>query len=208
MTDQENKSYFYQFIWGDDGWLSKERSNRSQNELYKKVDYKVVLDGRLTTNDVAVYLSILKAISYTEGYKTKISSQYIKDSCGIVRQSQTKSLQRLNDAGYLEVTAGRYENAFTLKNLNPKHFLPIKLSQFDGLKNNKKEYVRRLRGIILSNGNNKIPSYKVCLKNIGKLTIKEYRKIKSAYQIDNNSQLHEELDVHQYLSLEKPFEAS
>jgi hypothetical protein len=195
MKEQEHKSYLYQYIWGDDGWLTTTINRTNKENLFKKIDYSVILNSLLTVNDKAVYLAILYCISYTKNYKTKISSSLIESISGIIQQSQTRSIKKLTDAGIIEVFGSRYENKFLIIK-EPRNFLPIKLEQFDNLKYNRKEYIRRLTGIILSSGNNQIPEYKTCLKKMKKLTNREFKKIKDNYR--NN---YDEVDVENYKRL-------
>ncbi|MBO6881450.1 hypothetical protein [Winogradskyella sp.] len=195
MQEEQNKSFFYQYIWGE--WLDDAREWNKPETFFKKIDYDVILNGSLSINDKAVYLAILRYISFTKTYKTKIASSQIEDITGIIQQNQTKSIKKLMDVGVISVFGSRFENTFLLTK-EPKTFLPIKLEQFEGIKYYRKNYIRRLTGIMLSNGNNQIPTYRTCLKKMGKLTVRELQKIKSIY---NGEYEFDDIDIENYKRL-------
>lgn len=199
-TETQNikqKSYFHQSIWGEDGWMG-------QNEglIHKKVYKNVLLDPTLTFTDLSVYMAILYYSSITKGYYQKISSENIKDIIGINKDVQSPSIKKLEEKGVIGVRRNRFESKFCIIEMDSQ-YLPLFTSQFKGLKTDNKLYLRRLKGIFLSSGNESIPTYNTCKKNMhGKLTRPEYNRMKQVY---NEIEDRENKDFNNYMLLGKEF---
>ena len=85
----------------------------------------------------------------------------------------------LNSLGYIEV---RFKECREYRIINSgEPHLPMKLEHFNGIKGDVKNYVNKLRAIILSNGNDKIPSYKICKESLGKWSRRQHRSIIASF---------------------------
>ncbi|MCK0109545.1 hypothetical protein MWU58_09585 [Flavobacteriaceae bacterium S0825] len=195
MNKQLNKTreeYEYSplFIFIQEDWFQ-------ENELYKKIDIEIFLDCDLTINDLAIYLAIVRYSSFEDFYQN-IPNQLITGLTGITQTNQSRSVKKLADKGYIEYIHSDYSNRYKVE-VNPKKYLKVKLEQFNGLKY-KTEYVRRLKGLILSNCGNCITTYKTSNKRCNnKLTRAEYKKIKKIYNDNENTDY--ENSVSNYIKL-------
>lgn len=193
IKKKEREEYEYspliQFIKVD--WINN-------TSIYKKIDLDIILDSELTINDLSIYLAIVKSSSFKNYFK-EISHKNISNICGVIQSDQIRSTQKLKEKGYIKVICSDGNSNSYKIDVNPSKYIPLRLEQFDGLLQ-KKIYIRRLRGLALSYGNNIIPNFKTALNKFnGKLTRVEFKKIKKTYYYDNDRNL--EIDIDNYLKL-------
>ena len=129
-------------------------------QKYYKLDHKIILDNRLTRNDICIYVAILRVANFNNNF-TQISGDMIKTLTGIHKSKQGVSVDRLESLGYIEVEL-QFSKAYKICDPNPKRFEMLKMKQVELMKQDKTQFVRSLKYLVLANGNNILPSIKVC----------------------------------------------
>ena len=190
MKQREKEEYeysiFFQFL------------NEYFRELkYKKIDKEVILDFSLSKRDLSIYLAIVHESSFSRDWR-EISHHSIMNLTGVSQPNQSVAIKRLLEKNYLEVREGNKYNQYKIKR-NPKKYFRLGLEQFEGLKNYKL-FTRRLRTLVLSNGNENIPSLKRCKEICNKITYKERRAIELLY---HNYDFKQEIDKWHFLQLKE-----
>ena len=151
----------------------------TQGVHYKKINKEVILDGELSWNDLGIYLALQFACSFEKKEQelwTSISNKKITQISGIEQKRQHLSLSKLEKKGYIERRLGRYGYEYKTIIIS-KNYLRLPLCHLEGLKKDVRSYVRKLRYITLSNGNNILPSLKTCQSNM-KITKPEFYILK------------------------------
>lgn len=164
--------------------------NVSHRVKYKKVDINIILDTSLTKNDLAIYLAILKNVNFDDTF-TKITNKDITKITGIAQCKQGISIDKLITKGYIYSRLGDNCIEYIVMGIEDK-FIKLPLEYFDGLKSNVKSFVRTLRYLSLSKGNDKLPSFKICNTHT-KISREEYRELKKIGVITNDVVLYESL---------------
>ena len=80
-------SYLFQFI--RDSWIG-------EGDIYKKIDFEVILDPDLSINDLSIYMAIVKFSSYKDFYQ-KIPHQAITRTTGIRQDDQSRSIKKIKE---------------------------------------------------------------------------------------------------------------
>jgi hypothetical protein len=176
------------------------REYTNSSDIYKKIDNKIVLDLELTKNDLAIYLAIVKHSSFKKGFMQRIHHVAIQNITGITQSNQVRSIKKLEDKKYITTSKVLGCTTGYSINMNPSKYLIVKMEQLNSSSSVIK-HIRTLRGIVLSSGNNRIPSFKASEKKCnGKLSLKEWREIKKEYNDVFEREL-EEQDITNYLKL-------
>ena len=163
----------------------------TDKEKYKKLDRQIILDAELSKNDLAIYLAILKSVNYDETF-TKVTHKNITNITGIAQPNQGKSLNKLQDKGYIYSQLGDNCIEYVLGSASKK-YIRLPLSYFSGLKHDVKSYTRKLRYISLSNGNNVLPTKAICNKYTD-VSREEYKILKS-YESSSDVDIYESLQM-------------
>ena len=158
---------------------------------YKKVDTDIILDTELSKNDLAIYLAILRYVDFN-GQHTKITGKDITGITGIQQARQGKSLDKLILKGYIFSQVGVNCIEYIVGDLGDK-YTRLRLDYFDSLKTNVKDFVRKLRYISLSNGNDRLPPRAVCNQRTN-ITKEEYRILKT-YESNSDIDLYDSLQI-------------
>jgi len=150
---------------------------------YKKIDIDVLLDPQLTKVEINIYLAILKLVNYN-GEFTRITNKEITRVSGIGQNKQYKYINKLIELGYIysEIMDGAY--GYIIGEQSDK-YIRLPLNYFN-MKADKKEFVKKLKYLSLSNGNNTLPTYNTCYKK-SYLTREEYnllKKYNDTYDVD------------------------
>lgn len=156
---------------------------------YKKVDTDIILDTDLTKNDLAVYLAILRCVSY-DGLHTKITNKYITHYTGIAQCRQGKSIDKLLEKGYIFQQQGENCYEYIIADISDK-YMRLRLDYFTNLKGNIKDYTRKLRYLSLSNGNDRLPKLSACNKRTY-ISREEYKILKT-YESKTDVDIYESL---------------
>tara|TARA_R110002050_G_C8865007_1_gene507708 strand:- start:112 stop:744 length:633 start_codon:yes stop_codon:yes gene_type:complete len=163
----------------------------NSEEIYKRLDYQIVFDNRLTKTDLAIYLAILKESSFKDMFK-HISHKVITEITGVAQPNQARAIDKLEELGYIEIQTGQGKEYKV--NIPASNFLALSLESFDGLYKNVKNYIRNLKSLMLSNGNNKVPSIETCRKKLGKLNFREYKEYQAITNILDDIEIYKELN--------------
>lgn len=156
---------------------------------YKKVDTDIILDTELSKNDLAVYLAILRCVSF-DGLHTKITNKYIKHYTGISQPNQVRSIDKLIDRGYIFRIESENCYKYVIAELGDR-FIKLRLDYFTNIREDVKGFVRKLRYLALSNGNNTLPKLSTC-KQRTYLSRDEYRFLKT-YESKLDVEIYESL---------------
>jgi len=161
----------------------------TQGQKYKKVDERIILDEELSVNDKAVYLAILFGTSF-DGKPQEIGHKRITKITGIAQNNQHMSIKRLESKLYINVSSGEYGYAYTEN--RPKNFLKLPLKAFECIAGDRRNYILRLMYIMLSDGNDQLPTFKTCKEKLPKLNRQKYRQLKSL-EIDLDADIYDSL---------------
>lgn len=161
------------------------------NRKYKKVCKDIVLDTELSKNDLAIYLAILRCTNFDNTY-TKITGAMITSITGIAQPNQRKSLSKLEDKGYIFWQGVDSGIEYVLGDIS-KRYIRLPLEYFGGLRNDINNYVRKLRYLSLSSGNDGLPKLSTCNRQT-KISREEYRILKT-YENSRDVKLYESLQM-------------
>jgi len=184
MSDYNKMSPLFEYF--------KEEIKNTDTGIYKNLEHKIVLDPRVSKNELAIYLSILKESSFNGAFKA-ISHKVITNTTGILQPNQGKLIDKLESLGYIELRFNESREYKIVSSGEPH--LPMKLEHFNGIKGDIKNYVNKLRVVILSNGNDKIPSYKKCLDSLGKWSRRQHGEIVSSFDGMLDVEIYESLKL-------------
>tara|TARA_R110000796_G_scaffold177095_1_gene293993 strand:- start:288 stop:944 length:657 start_codon:yes stop_codon:yes gene_type:complete len=153
--------------------------NEEQN---KPIPHNVILDSDLTRNDLAIYLAIQYSTNFS-GTLRDVKSDKIETISGVLQPNQGKSLDILETKGYIIRMASDncYAYAIPEKEYDEK-FLILSLSSMATMRNDVKEYVSKLKCLVLANSNSTIPSYKMCKEYVSRYEYIQLKKIEQAYE--------------------------
>jgi hypothetical protein len=159
---------------------AKETLNK---ELNKPIPHGVILDGDLTTNDLAIYIALQHATNF-DGTLSKITSNRIENISGVIQPNQGRSLDKLETKGYiLRMDSGDngYAYAIPEKEYDEK-FVVVPLTSMTKLRYDAKTYVSKLKCLVLANGNSTLPSYKMCKEFVSRYEFNQLKQIERAYE--------------------------
>jgi uncharacterized phage protein (TIGR02220 family) len=157
---------------------------------FRKLFHNVILDSTSTTNDIAIYLGILKENYYLNKNRW-YSQKRLGETTRIAQPNITKHVKELEIKGYIGFKTG-WKSSYSVKSQNNK-FYPLTCEHFEGLGINKKIYIDTLRLIILSSGNDKLPPMKTCQKRFTKMEKRYYKILKELRQGRSDVELYESL---------------
>ena len=151
-------------------------------QLNKPIPHRVILDGDLTTNDLSIYLAVQHAANF-DGTLKDLRSDRIEDISGVIQPNQGRSLDKLEAKGYILRTTSDncYAYAIPEKEYDEK-FLVISLASMTTMRKDVKEYVSKLKCLVLANGNSTLPSYRVCRDYISRYEYRQLKQIERAYE--------------------------
>lgn len=161
-------------------------------ELNKPIPHGVILDGELTTNDLAIYIAIQHAANF-DGTLKKLRSNRIEDISGVLQPNQGKSLDKLEAKGYILRVSSDNCYAYSIPERDyDEKFLVISLASMTTMRNDVKEYVSKLKCLVLANGNTTLPSYKKCKEYVSRYEYRQLKNIERAYEsaIDMYESIH------------------
>ena len=166
-------------------------NNVTFGSKYKKVDTDIILDTELTKNDLAIYLAILRYVDYN-GEHTKITGKIITSITGVAQCAQGKSIEKLTTKGYIYSQIGDNCVEYIVGDIGDK-YMRLRLDHFSGLRDNVKDFVRKLRYLSLSQGNDRLPSKAICNKRTY-ISREEYKILKT-YNDKSDVELYESLCI-------------
>lgn len=168
---------------------TRELLNEEQN---KPIPYSIILDSELTRNDLAIYLAVQHATNFN-GTLKDLKSDRIEFISGVLQPNQGKSLDKLEAKGYILRMASDncYAYAIPEKDYDEK-FLVISLSSMTTMRRNVKEYISKLKCLVLANSNSTIPAYKKCKQYVSRYEYKQLKQIELTYEsaIDMYDSIH------------------
>jgi uncharacterized phage protein (TIGR02220 family) len=170
--------------------IYEQKDGDGKDIKFRKMFHNIILDSKLTTNDIAIYLSIIKENYYLNNSRW-YSQERLSKTTRIAQPNITKHVKELESKGYIGFKRG-FKSSYSVKT-QPSKFLPLTCKHLEGLSVNKKLYVDTLRLIILSSGNNTLPPLKVCKKRFTKMEKRYYKKLKDLRQGRSDVQLFESL---------------
>jgi len=163
------------------------------NKEWKKLYTPILFDIDLTINDKDTYLALLSKC-YKIGYVNKnnqsiykgVSQDTLSDITSIDSKNIHRSISRLEREGYILSRDGGVRNEYHLiemvkENGRVESFLPIPIEYFTNLKHSKKLFIDTIKALLLSWGNDKVPSRASCLNRFGNLSKDEYFKLKKIH---------------------------
>jgi hypothetical protein len=154
-------------------------SEAMMGQKYYKLDHKIILDKRLTRNDICIYIAIVRLANFEDDY-TEITGATLKSVTGILESAQGISVDKLESLGYIEVEL-RFSKAYKITNSKPKRFEMLSAKQIKLMKEDKIQFIRSLKYLILANGNNMLPSIRAC-KLKTDISKTEYYKLRNMEQ--------------------------
>lgn len=161
------------------------------DKKYKKVCKDIVLDTELSKNDLAIYLAILRCTNFDNTY-TKITGAMITSITGIAQPNQRKSLSKLEEKGYIFWQGVNSSIEYVLGDIS-KRYIRLPLNYFSGLKHDINNYVRKLRYLALSSGNDGLPKLATCNRHTN-ISREEYRILKT-YESKTDVDIYELLKI-------------
>ena len=92
-----------------------------------------------------------------------------------------RSVSRLESEGYIISRDGGVRNEYYLVDMvnedgKEESFLPLPIEYFNNLKERKRLFIDTIKALLLSWGNDNVPSRTLCLKRFEDLSKKEYKK--------------------------------
>jgi hypothetical protein len=166
-----------------------------EGDFFRRVNHAVILDNRITFEDIAVYIGILYYSSIKKNYYQLIESSQIKNVTKVLQPNQSRAIRKLVEFGYIKVKHFK-DNKIKFCIVEPKKFFRMKREQFDSMKYSRKVWINIVIGLVLSNENNCIPSLEACRKKMGGiLDGRKYQTIVEDYGKG------EHIDTDNYLNL-------
>ena len=142
----------------------------------KKVNVEVLLDTELTKGDVAIYLAIVRMSKANAEY-TKVTGRDIYKITGIQQPKQSVNIKNLLEKNY--ISRKKSDNNGLEYKIMGVGTLKLRLDYFNGLHKNVISYVRRLRYIALTQGQDALPTYwHLNNRDNIKLSREEYRQLR------------------------------
>tara|TARA_R110000737_G_scaffold243751_1_gene254796 strand:+ start:1780 stop:2421 length:642 start_codon:yes stop_codon:yes gene_type:complete len=151
-------------------------------ELNKPIPHRVILDGDLTTNDLAIYLAIQHGTNF-DGTLSDLRSKRIENISGVLQPNQGKSIDVLEAKGYILRASSDncYAYAIPEREYDEK-FLVLPLSSMTKLRCDVKNYVSKLKCLVLANGNSTLPAYKSCKDCVSRYEYRQLKQIELAFE--------------------------
>ena len=170
--------------------IYKQKDIEEKDVKFRKLFHNVILDSTLTTNDIAMYLSILKENYYLNKNRW-YSQKRLSKTTKIAQPNISNHVKQLESKGYIGYKRG-FKSSYSVKSQGSK-FYPLTSEHLEGLSVNKKLFIDMLRLLILSSGNDKLPPIKTCKKRFTKLSYRYYNEIKELRQGRTDIELYESL---------------
>ena len=157
---------------------------------FRKLFHNVILNSKLTTNDIAMYLAILKENYYINRSRW-YSQKRLAITTNIKQPNITKHVEKLEREGYVDFKLG-FKSSYIVKS-QKEQFLPLTCKHLEGLNINKKLFVDTLRLLILSSGNDALPPLKACKRRFSKMERRYYKRLKDLRQGRSDVQIYDSL---------------
>lgn len=174
------------------------QDNYTHNESpapWRKIYRNVVFDSDLKKNELLTYLAILKEcykVGASESSKGKLIWQStIAKLANISKSNIGNPIKGLEDKGYITRQGSSYK--ITKKGCSKQDYLPIPISHFDGIQVDKTKYINSLKALLLSFGNDTLPTMRDCKNKMPKIERQQYKTIKSIRQGRSDVQIYESL---------------
>jgi biotin operon repressor len=167
--ETHEQSKLFQFI----------EENVTNYKYWRGVYNHVILDSSLNTNDIIVYLNIYK-LAYKKGNWFPISYWKLTRETNMKKANLSKCISKLEDKGYINRELN-YKYSYSIPINRKTSMLQIPTEFFDNMLINKKLFVNTLRALMLSYGNDIVPSYSACVSKMGSLDKRYYSKLKNIH---------------------------
>lgn len=182
----------------------------SEGKEWRKLYTPILFDTNLTLNDKSIYLALLSKV-YKIGHMAKKNKNSNKEEVykGITQKelgeitsthdcNVGRSIDRLIENKYITTKMKENTNTFHLLNMvkedgSKETFLPIPIDYFYNLSVNKKLFIDTIKVILLSYGNDRVPSMKSCQQRFELLSKKEYYRLKKLHDGSSDVTLYKNL---------------
>ena len=180
--ETHEQSELFQFI----------KENMTNYSYWRGVYNHVILDSSLNTNDIVVYLNIYK-LAYKKGNSFPISYWKLTRETNMDKANLSRCISKLEDKGYIKRELN-YKYSYSIPINTKTSMLQIPIEFFDNMLINKKLFVNTLRALMLSYGNDIVPSYSACVTKMGSLDRRYYSKLKKIHNGLTDISLYKSLD--------------
>jgi biotin operon repressor len=210
MNNKEQSKYREDYEYSPLFAYTKENITIEGNE-WSKLYTPVLFDIELTMNDKATYLAILSKC-YKVGHKTKknkdsekreevykaITQKELGEITSISSKNIHRSISRLRGKGYILERLGSKSITYHLIEMikedgSEEAFLPIPIEYFLNLGQNRRLFIDYIKVLLLSWGNDKLPTRASCLNRFSSLSKKEYYKLKEIHNGLSDVSIYENL---------------
>jgi hypothetical protein len=131
---------------------------------------------------LAIYIAIQHAANF-DGTLKDLRSNRIESISGVIQPNQGRSLDKLEDKGYILRIASDNCFAYAIPERDyDDKFLTISLASMTTLRDGAKEYTSKLKCLVLANGNTTLPSYKMCKEFVSRYEYNQLKKIERTYE--------------------------